>query len=270
MRQAWIVRPDWSVPQSFIDVQKRLRPMPLQHLELLPADPSLLAKLQAAACPWVVFTSPGSVHAFAMWSAQTGIHVLRQSAVRIAAVGSGTRDQLITEAAQQSQGVNPWRIDSNQILIADDADRADAQGLLAAFDGLAQREGLDWRRQTLLLAEAEGNRPILRGGFSQRGAQVLAARMYRRVDTQWPAAAWQELASTQPGEIGLVVSSSALARRLVELFHAHHLALTQAIWCTHHISIAQQLRTLGVEKIRRVRLGAYILDQDLFEHEHYW
>lgn len=244
--------------------------MPLQHLELLPADASLLAQLNAAACPWLVFTSPGSVRAFAHWSEQTGIHVLMRDVVRVAAVGSGTRDQLITEAAQQAATPHPWRIDPKQILIADDADRADAQGLLAAFDGLAQREGLDWRRQTLLLAEAEGNRPILREGFAHRGAQVLAARIYRRVETQWPAAAWAELASTPPGEIGLVVSSSALARRLVELFHDHGLALTQAIWCTHHSSIAQQLRTLGIEMIRRVRLGAQLLDQDLFEHENYW
>lgn len=270
MRQAWIVRPDWSAPQSVVDAHGRLRSMPLQHLELLPADASLLAQLTSAACPWLVFTSPGSVRAFAQWSAQTGIHVLMQDLVRVAAVGSGTRDQLITEAAQQAETPHPWRIDAAQILIADEADRADAQGLLAAFDGLAQREGLDWRRQTFLLAEAEGNRPILREGFAQRGAKVLVARMYRRVDTQWPAAVWAELASVQPGEIGMVVSSSALARRLVELFHAHGLVLTQAVWCTHHQLIAQQLRTLGVEVIRRVRLGAGILDQDLFEHEHYW
>lgn len=244
--------------------------MPLQYLELLPADASLLASLKAAACPWLVFTSPGSVRAFAQWCEQTGIHVLMETSVRIAAVGSGTRDQLITEATQQAQGPHPWRVHAEQILIADDADRADAQGLLAAFDSLAQREGLDWGRQTLLLAEAEGNRPILREGFAQRGAQVLVARMYRRVDAHWPAAAWSELAAARPGEIGLVVSSSALARRLVELFHSHGLALTQTIWCTHHVLIAQQLRALGVEVIRRVRLGAGILDRDLFEHEINW
>ncbi len=244
--------------------------MPLQHLELLPADASLLAQIKTAAFPWLVFTSPGSVRAFAQWSEQTGIHVLMRDGVRVAAVGSGTRDQLITEAAQRSQSVNPWRVDSKRILIADDADRADAQGLLAAFDGLAQREGLQWSLQTMLLAEAEGNRPTLREGFAQRGAQVLVARMYRRVDAQWPAAAWAELASAQPGEIGLVVSSSSLARRLVELFHTHGLALTHTIWCTHHGSIAQQLHALGVAVIRRVRLGAGILDQDLFEHEINW
>ena len=109
-----------------------------------------------------------------------------------------------------------------------------------------------------------------RDGFAQRGAQVLIARMYRRVDTAWSEAAWSELAAAQPGEIGLVVSSSALARRLVELFHARGLALAQAIWCTHHASIAQQLQALGIDVIRRVRLGADFLEQDLFEHEINW
>lgn len=270
MRQAWIVRPDWRASQPFQDSDHRLRAMPLQHLELLPADASLLAQLQSAACPWLVLTSPGSVRAFAQWSDQTGIHVLATGSVRLAAIGSGTRDELMKEAAQRAAGPHAWRIDGRAILIAEDAERADAQGLLAAFDGLAGREGFDWRGQTLLIAEAEGNRPILRDGLAQRQAQVLVARMYRRVDAQWPEAAWSALAAARPGEIGLVVSSSVMARRLVDEFGAHGLALTQVIWCTHHAAIAQQLQTLGIHVIRRVRLQADTLEQDLFEHEINW
>jgi len=244
--------------------------MPMQHLELLPADAALLAELKSAACPWLVFTSPGSVRAFAQWSEHTGLHLLQETGVRLAAVGAGTRDQLLSEVAHRASGPHPWRVLAAQVLIADEADRADAQGLLAAFDALAQQEGLDWHCQTLLLAEAEGNRPILREGFARRGARVLSGRMYRRVDVQWPESVWSELAAAKPGEIGLVVSSSALARRLVELFRAHGLVLTQTIWCTHHALIAEQLKALGIGMIRRVRLGADVLERDLFEHEINW
>jgi uroporphyrinogen-III synthase len=264
MRQVWMTRPEWSDPalrtsQTDHASDGRLKAMPLQRLEMLNPDTALLEALSDAACPWAVWTSPAAVSAFFFWLRHRGVDTVFLSNARLAAIGSGTRDQLLRLYPE-----------AGTIISADHEERADAQGLLSAMDRCIAQESSDWAQQTLLIVEGESNRPTLREGLSARGAACLPAVLYRRIASAWPESAWIEIARSGPGALGLVVTSSAAGRQLIAAFQAHGLALSQVIWCTHHAAIAELLQQAGVTAVRRVRLNHQWLSYDLFEHEALW
>ncbi len=237
----------------------RLRAMPLQRLEMLYPDTAVLQVFSDAACPWIVWTSPAAVSAFFFWLKRNGVGTVFLNKARLAVVGGGTRDQLLRHYPE-----------AGPIIAADHEERANAEGLLSAMDGCLTQESSDWARQTLLIVEGESNRLTLRAGFEARGAHCLLAVLYRRIVSAWPELAWAEIACSDPGAIGLVVTSSAAGRQLVSAFQSRRLALSQVIWCTHHAVIAELLQAAGATAVRRVRLNHQWLSYDLFEHETYW
>ncbi|NBW00827.1 MAG: uroporphyrinogen-III synthase [Betaproteobacteria bacterium] len=274
MRQVWMTRPEWSEPEWMRlepaspagrseDADRRddsrLRSMPLQRLEALDSDTSVLHGLSGAVSPWIVWTSPAAVQAFFFWLKRHAQDITFLGKVWLAAIGSGTRDQLLR--------LYPG---ADKIVCADSSERADAPGLLTAMDLFMRQKSMDWASQTLLVVEGESNRPTLREGFVARGAVCLVAELYRRVEAPWPESAWTEITRSAAGALGLVVTSSGAGRQLIAAFQAHGLALSQVIWCTHHAAIAQLVQEAGVARVRRVRLNHQWLSYDLFEHEAYW
>ena len=264
MRQVWMTRPEWSesalMPaQAEHHHDARFKAMPLQHLEMLNPDTAVLAGLRDASCPWIVWTSPAAVSAFFFWLKRHGVDAALLKNARLAAVGSGTRDQLLRHYPN-----------AGPIIAADHEERADAEGLLTAMDRCLAQESGDWGRQTLLIVEGESNRPALRAGFGARGAHCLLAVLYRRIASAWPESAWAEIARAESGALGLVVTSSAAGRQLISAFESRGLALSQVVWCTHHAAIAELLQAAGATAVRRVRLNHQWLSYDLFEHEAHW
>jgi uroporphyrinogen-III synthase len=264
MRQVWMTRPQWSEPEPMAAQAEhhsdaRLKAMPLQRLEMLNPNAAVLVRLRDAACPWIVWTSPAAVPAFFLWLTHQGVDTAVLNKVRLAALGGGTRDQLLRHYPQ-----------AGTIIAADHEERADAQGLLTAMDLCIAQESSDWARQTLLIVEGESNRPTLREGFGARGAVCLLAALYRRIESAWPESAWTEIARAESGTLGLVVTSSAAGRQLISAFQARRLALSRVVWCTHHAAIAELLYAAGATAVRRVRLNHQWLSYDLFEHEARW
>gem|GEM_PF-430103 len=264
MRQVWMTRPEWSEP-AFMPAQDehhgdaRLTAMPLQRLEMLNPDTATLEALRDASCPWIVWTSPAAVSSFFFWLKQHGVDTGFLKVARLAVIGSGTRDQLLRHYPK-----------AGPIVAADQEERANAEGLLSAMDRCIAQESSDWARQTLLIVEGESNRPTLRAGFEARGARCLLAVLYRRIASAWPESAWAEIARSESGALGLVVTSSAAGRQLISAFQSHGLALSQVVWCTHHAAIAELLQSAGATSVRRVRLNHQWLSYDLFEHEAHW
>jgi uroporphyrinogen-III synthase len=264
MRQVWMTRPEWSesdvMPaQAEHHIDVRIRATPLQRLEMLNPDTAVLTVLRDAACPWIVWTSPAAVSAFFLWLKRHGVDTVFLNKVRLAVIGGGTRDQLLRHYPA-----------AGTILSADHEERADAQGLLTAMDRCIAQESSDWARQTLLIVEGESNRPALREGFAGRGAICLLAALYRRIDSAWPESAWAEIARSESGVLGIVVTSSGVGRQLISAFQARGLVLPRVIWCTHHAAIAQLLQEAGATAVRHVRLNHQWLSYDLFEYEAYW
>ncbi|MBU6143366.1 MAG: uroporphyrinogen-III synthase [Betaproteobacteria bacterium] len=264
MRHVWMIRPEWSEPalmpaQAEHHGDARLKAMPLQRLEVLHPDTAVLQVLNDAACPWIVWTSPAAVSAFFFWLKRHGVDTFFLNKVRLAVIASGTRDQLLRLYPE-----------AGTIIVAEQDERADAEGLLSAMDRCIAQESSDWARQTLLIVEGESNRPTLRAGFEARGAHALLAVLYRRIASAWPESAWAEIAGSDPGGLGLVVTSSAAGRQLISAFQARGIALSQVIWCTHHAAIAELLQSAGATAVRRVRLNHQWLSYDLFEHEAHW
>ncbi len=237
----------------------RFKAMPLQRLEMLNPDTAVIQVLCDASCPWIIWTSPAAVSAFFFWLKRHGLDIGFLSNARLAVIGSGTRDQLLRLYPK-----------AGPIIAAAHEERANAEGLLSAMDRCIAQESSDWPRQTLLIVEGESNRPTLRAGFEARGAQCLLAVLYRRIVSAWPESAWAEIARSDPGTLGLVVTSSAGGRQLVSAFQSQGLALSQVIWCTHHAAIAELLQSAGATAVRRVRLNHQWLSYDLFEHEAHW
>ena len=276
MLQAWVARPEW-IDATFVQrPDTRLRPMPLQRLRMRSVPYAVFQGLERSASAWLVLTSPASVRALRRWLESSGDDYVRGlGRLRIAAVGSGTRDQLLKEIfftlGERSADAHPSSdLKPEQIIVAAEGAHADAEGLLRAMDNIQKREHFDWSTQTLLLIEGESNRPTLREGLERRGAHVLSACLYLREDAPWPEQAWQEIAQAGPGEIGIVVTSSTTAEHLMGLFQHHGIPLIHVVWCTHHATIAGLLTKRGISRVRRVRLDDEFLEQDLFVNEHFW
>lgn len=290
LRTALIARPqwDWSSPvgagndhspaiSSSPSIHEegitdpRLVNAPLQHLSLCTPDRQILDRFRWSQRQWLVLTSPASVQALDQWLFHTGINVMFNPDMRVAAVGSGTNAQLAHYIAQNSADpARAWRINASRTVTSAVDEKADAVGLLAAMDAVCRRDGFYWQEQVVLIAQGQGSRATLVDGLRARGATVLVANLYRRIDVSWSDSIWAMLASAAPREIAVVVTSTTVVDRLLQEYQAHSLDTHQVVWATQHAAIAERLRQRGIQQIRRVRLDAPQLSGDLFEHEQYW
>lgn len=272
MRLALITRPQWDPPlASFIDHDSRLIGAPLQQLRLLAGDQDVFSEWQTAPSRWLVLTSPASVVALQRWCANHQGSSTLQGDFGVAAVGGGTRDQ----------AARLLKIDAQEIIVSGADETADAVSLVAAlkaFGDSKKSNGFEWRQQSFLVIEGEGNRPTLRDGLSSLGAHVLAMALYARIDVDWPAEFWamidesngQTTAQAQGGRVGIVITSSAMVLRVTTEFARRGIGLDRVIWCTQHATIARHLSAQGVGRVRRVRLDEGVLQHDLFDDEQYW
>lgn len=290
LRSALIARPqwDWSSPVGMGDghnpaiasspsiheegaADHRLVNAPLQHLWLCEPDRQLLDRFRWSQRQWLVFTSPASVQALDQWLFHTGINVMFNPDMRIAAVGSGTNAQLAHYIAENAADpARAWRINASRTVTSAVDERADAHGLLAALDAVCQRDGFYWQEQVVMIAQGQGSRATLVEGFRARGATVLVANLYRRIDVSWSDSVWAMLANAAPQEIAVVLTSTTVVDRLLQEYASHQLGLNHVVWATQHAAIAERLRDRGIQMIRRVRLDTSYLSGDLFEHEQYW
>ena len=271
MRQAVLIRPQWRDAPDGPPRDPRLLLAPLQYLTCRMPDPSVVQAFAAAESPWIVFTSPASVQAYARWSDAHNIRWLCDPWVRIAAVGSGTRDELVrVNEARKAKTQTAWSCAAENVLVSAADEKADAVSLLAAFDAEHDRVPFEWSAQTLFLVQAVEHRPTLRNGLTDRGARVVETVLYERQDVVWDESVWERLRACPWSDTGIVVTSSGLVDTLAAMFRAHRVPIGQLIWCTHHATIAQRLQAIGLASVRRVRLSPEHLTLDLFEHEILW
>ena len=263
MEFAVLARPQWRSPlqgESDRSLDPRIVAAPLQELELLDLDPQALNSQLQLHGLWIVFTSPASVQAF---QAQIGRHALElpYRALRFIAVGTGTRDQICRAFSS---------LRSEEILISSDPEKADAASTLQALDQVARQTGLDWPSQHFLVIEGQGNRATLREGLVCRKAQVVSLALYARLDVQWPEALWARLAQSAPRQAGIVITSTTVIERLVHEMKARDLDPRKFVWCTQHATIAARLDNAGFGPVRRIRLDAQSITNDLFTHGGNW
>lgn len=222
-----------------------------------------------AKSPWLVFTSPASVQAFAHWIAQIDLSVSRWPGLRFATVGSGTQQSLV---ALESIGfLNA--ADRANVLSSADAHRADAVTLVSAMHARVTELGLAWPTQTVMVVEGCDNRPQLKESLAALGAQVMGLALYERVNVAWPQTVIQQLKAAQPGQVAVVITSTQALDLALRQIEEAGIDSSRLVWCTHHQSIALTLAQMraGLQgRIRRVRLDPQALQEDLFSHEQYW
>ena len=137
----------------------------VHHLPMLafepPPDPGPLARAVAQweAYDWVAFTSPRGVTAVAEAFRASGSDPGRRPPPRLAVVGP------TTAAAARAVGWAPELV----------PERFDAEGLLAAMDGLSE----PLSKLRILLPVAEAARETLAAGLRDRGARVDVVIAYR-------------------------------------------------------------------------------------------
>lgn len=142
-------------------------------------------------------------------------------ALRVAAVGSGTRREL------EKHGL------AN--VIAPDSG-ADSEALLAT-PGLGEVRG-----QRIAILRGDGGRALLGETFVERGAQVEYVTCYRRLVPKAPARPWK------PGELAAVtVSSSQGLDNLFEVLDRELLRATPMF--VPHARIAERARALAVREV---------------------
>lgn len=271
MRQALLVRPQWHDSPTAISRDLRVIAAPVQRLEPCSVEESVASTVTQANSPWLVFTSPASVQAFVRWTATQSIALARDSGVRVATVGSGTRDELsraIQDHATDAHGA--WALSLDNAISSASDEKADAMALLAALDSEHHRAPYAWSAQTMLVIQATDNRPVLSQGLRERGATVIDAALYRRVDIDWTADVWARIAQCPWSDSGVIVTSSTVVDRILTMMRAHQIRVEDIVWCTHHVTIAQRLQAAGIAKVRRVRLDHEHLVSDLFDHEYHW
>jgi uroporphyrinogen-III synthase len=289
-RRALIARPqwDWSSPigsgsdkssnaaqsasvPNHNELDPRLIAAPLQHLTLCAPDKRVLNTFRWASKQWLVLTSPASVQALDQWLFHTGVNIMFNPDMRVAVVGAGTNAQLAHYIAQNSADpARAWRMNTSRTVTSAIDEQADAHGLLSAMDAVYLRDGFLWQEQMVLIAQGHGSRTTLAAGLRDRGATVLIADLYRRIDVSWNDDVWQMISNSAPGETAVVVTSTTVIDRLLGECAAHQVALDRLAWCTQHAAIAERLKTAGLQSVRRVRLDPMLLSADLFEHEQYW
>jgi uroporphyrinogen-III synthase len=288
MQFALLSRPLWAgsaLIQTLIPAQSapandpRLISAPLQQLEFIQTDqfnpPSsatifnyLTLAAPAAANPWFIFTSPASVQAFGFWVLQIKAQ-LPFTHARLAAVGTGTLDRL-----KELQRMGFFSEDQiKQAICEQEKEKADAQGLLEKLNQSGTKQAINWSDHFVLLVQGQGNRPTLADGLNAMGANVARCELYRRVDIDWPKEVLAKLKTAAPGQAGVVLTSTTVVDRALQLLGTNMINPKAVVWCTQHQAIADRLQQAGaaqLNQIRRVRLDTQYLIHDLFEHENYW
>ena len=224
MRQALLVRPQWHDSPTAISRDLRVIAAPVQRLEPCSVEESVASTVTQANSPWLVFTSPASVQAFVRWTATQSIALARDSGVRVATVGSGTRDELsraIQDHATDAHGA--WALFLDNAISSASDEKADAMALLAALDSEHHRAPYAWSAQTMLVIQATDNRPVLSQGLRERGATVIDAALYRRVDIDWTADVWARIAQYPWSDSGVIVTSSTVIDRILTMMRAHQI-----------------------------------------------
>ncbi len=121
-----------------------------------------VANLSTGRYGLVCVTSPNGAELLFGALGIAGLDARALAGTTVAAVGSGTADALAAHGV--AADVVPAR--------------AVAEGLLEALEGL---KSLELEGSRVLLAQAEGARPVLVGGLRDRGAEVDAVPLYRTV-----------------------------------------------------------------------------------------
>lgn len=263
MDYAVLARPQWRPSlqgELAPPADPRIILAPLQELSLLSADSNALKAHISASNPWLVFTSPASVLAFNAYLKACELDLFH-CAIRFAAVGAGTRDQLVKVFPQ---------ISAQEVVTSREPEKADAISTLAALDDLVKKENLSWPDQKFLILEGQDNRTTLREGLLQRQAKAQSLPLYQRIDVEWPEALWLRLSKTAAGQAGIVVTSTTVIDRLLLVIQSKGLDPKQFVWFTQHTTIAHRLAHAGLGPIGRVRLDAQRISDDLFSHVHNW
>jgi uroporphyrinogen-III synthase len=260
-----------SITAAAVETDPRIIAAPLQHLVLNAPDKKILDQFRWAQQQWLVFTSPASVQALDQWLYQTGINIMFNPDMRVAAVGAGTNAQLAHYISENSSDpARAWRIDASRTITSAVDEKADAHALLAAMDAVYLRDGFLWQEQSVFLAQGQDSRHTLADGLRDRGAHVVVADLYRRIDVSWPTHIWQRLKSVGAGQMAVVVTSSTVVERMVAQCRAHGVDPISLVWASQHAAIAERLHEYGIQQVRRVRLDHTHLKDDLFHHEQYW
>lgn len=242
---------------------------PLQVLRLL--DPDRIARPLPGRelSPWLVATSPSCVEALAALMKDRRLPGLDDPWIRLAAVGRGTADAIAQHLFAHDADAPPL-MSSRPVLCPGDQQRSDAQGLLAELAAEQEREGFVWSRQTFLVLQGRPARPTLAEGLRQLGAVVEALDLYERLDVDWPSDTWESLRAGESGQTGVVVTSTTVIPRLLELCRQHGVASDRLVWCTHHQTVADMLHESTHLPVRRVSLADTHLSRDLFFNERFW
>jgi uroporphyrinogen-III synthase len=263
MEFAVLARPKWRSPlqgePAAFDA-KTIIAAPLQELVRLNADCALLTQHLGLANAWVVLTSPASVLAFKAALLECGID-LPERALRWAALGNGTRDQLI----ELFEGLS-----EHDVVVSEDPLKADANSLLLALDSATGQLSLTWQHQHFLIIEGEGNRETLRQGLVARRAHAQSLPLYQRVECDWPSEIWDRLTHARPKQAGIIITSTAVVDRLLDAMTQRGIDASKFCWWTQHAAIAAKLARHGLAPIGRVRLDPQHLSNDLFLHGHNW
>jgi len=290
MRHVLLTRPQWqtvpptlpptlpqTVPQTAPQALKaqpaadsRIIAAPLQLIHDQAVAPALWNEFIAHPNAWLIFTSPTSVEAFSRWlSGNTTPHQAVYTAslnLRVAAVGSGTRDRL---RLLLEQGFLAAAHIATAVC-AEDSERADAAALLSRLKETGPAGNHGWTDQQVFLVEGQGNRPTLADGLSALGAKVHHLALYTRIDTHWPEHVLSMIRQAAPREVGVVITSSTVVERALQMLRDHQVDPEHVVWCTQHQTIAQSLVTAGISRVRKIRLEPTQLTHDLFKDEHYW
>ena len=262
---ALLARPQWrGLPgETGVPVDPRIWSAPLQVLEPESIAGDLRSEMlgflsRPSMTRWAIFTSPASVTAYQHW-VQSTAYVITPEFDRLAAVGTGTADQMQRGALRTDRA----------IVVGADAATADALATVKAIADQLQSEGLAWKDQCFVIVGGVNNRPTLAQELANQGASVLSLPLYSRRDVEWPEEVWKRL-SEFPRETAIVVTSSTVIERLMQALLTHRVDPVRLTWATHHATIAAKLVDCGVSSIRRVRLDTPELSKDLFEYEQYW
>jgi uroporphyrinogen-III synthase len=282
MRHVLLTRPQWQTspqtsPQTAPKAAKalpaadsRIIAAPLQFIHDQAVAPALWNEFIAHPNAWLIFTSPTSVEAFSRWlSGNTAPHQAVHTAslnLRIAAVGGGTRDRLRLLLEQGFLAA----ANIATAVCAGDSERADAVTLLSRLKETGPAGMHGWTDQQAFLVEGQGNRPTLADGLSALGAKVHHLALYTRTDTNWPEHVLSMIRQAAPKEVGVVITSSTVVERAVQMLRNHKVDPEHVVWCTQHQTIAQSLATAGISRVRKIRLEPTQLTYDLFKDEQYW
>lgn len=123
------------------------------------------------------------------------------------------------------------------------AERFDSEALLA-LPAMQEMQG-----KQVMIFRGIGGREVLADNLSARGARVLFAESYQRINPQHSLQTLSNFSAAQQLDAIVVTSSEAL-RNLVSLAQAEQVGwLNHVILCVNHARIAEQAQALGCQAV---------------------